>query len=105
MRPGFAGCQVPVERCPRVGGLAAPPVKPFWPARENPRKQKRPNLPSRLKYECGDGKLPQRDLSRSPEGRDNGLGGAAVTDVVTVLLVFLRLSVLVAHAFDAYRAP
>jgi hypothetical protein len=105
VRPGFAGRMVPVERRPRMGGLVAPPVKPFWPARETPRKQKRPNLPSRSKYECGDGKLPQPDLSRIPEGRDNGLGREAVTDVVTVLLVFLSLSVLVAHAFDAYRAP
>jgi hypothetical protein len=107
--PGFAGCQcVPVDPGQRMGGRAAPPVKPFWPAREAPRKQKRPNLASRQSKGCDHGILPQRDLSRSPEGlhgRDNGVGGEVVTDVVTALLVFVSLSVLVAHAFDAYRAP
>ena len=56
---------------------------------------------------CDHGNRPQRDLSRSPEGRgirhDDDPGSAAVIDFVTALLAFLSVGVFVAHALDAYR--
>jgi hypothetical protein len=54
------------------------------------------------------GNLAQRDLPRSDQGLhlgDDKLGGDVMTDAVTTLLLFLSLSVFVAHAFEAYRAP
>jgi hypothetical protein len=54
------------------------------------------------------GNLPQRDFPRSAQGLhlgDDKLGGDVMTDVVTTLLLFLSVSVFVAHAFEAYRAP
>ena len=88
-------------------GVPSPAVKPFWLGCEALPKQSRPSLRFDQTTGCDHGCLPQRDLSRSPQGlysRDDGLGGEVVTDVVTALLVFLSLSVFVAHAFDAYRA-
>lgn len=54
------------------------------------------------------GNLSQRDLPRSAQGlhlRDGKLGDDVMTDVVTTLLLFLSVSVFMAHAFEAYRAP
>ena len=93
----------------RTGGLAPPCVKPFWAPREAFRKQRRPSITFGQTTGCDHaGNLPQRGLPRSPQDlhlRDDKLGGDAMMDVVTTLLVFLSVSVFVAHAFDAYRAP
>jgi hypothetical protein len=49
---------------------------------------------------------PQRDLPPIPQGRPSRhgkAGGKAMTEIVAALLVFLSISVFLAHAFDAYR--
>jgi hypothetical protein len=54
----------------------------------------------------GHGNHPQRNLPRIPQERpfrQGNLGGKAMTEVVTALLVFLSIGVFLAHAFDAYR--
>jgi hypothetical protein len=48
----------------------------------------------------------QRDLSPISHGRPSRhgkAGGKAMTEIVVPLLAFLRISVFLAHAFDAYR--
>lgn len=77
-------------------------------AREAFQKQRGPSVPIDQTTRCDRGNLSQRDLSRSPQGlysRDGILGSEVMTDVVTTLLLVLSVSVFVAHAFDAYRAP
>jgi hypothetical protein len=52
------------------------------------------------------GPHPQRDLPPIPQGRPSRhgkAGGKAMTEIVAALLVFLSISVFLAHAFDAYR--
>jgi hypothetical protein len=48
----------------------------------------------------------QRDLPPISQGRPSRHGKAgdkAMTEIVAALLVFLSISVFLAHAFDAYR--
>jgi hypothetical protein len=50
--------------------------------------------------------FPGHDLSAIPQGRYRGFDkrlGKAMIEAATALLIFLSVSVFLAHAFDAYR--
>jgi hypothetical protein len=81
-------------------------MKPFSAAAKSSRNRLRPIVP--LDQTAGfdyAGPHPQRDLPPIPQGRPSGhgkAGGKAMTEIVAALLVFLSISVFLAHAYDAY---
>jgi hypothetical protein len=98
---------VPVGRRQRSGAKRWP-SETIFPDREVVPQQTRPTV--LFNQTAGfdhAGPNPERGLPPISQERPSGYGnawGKAMTEIVAALLVFLSISVFLAHAFDAYRA-
>jgi hypothetical protein len=106
MSPAAAGWE-PVDRRQCMGGRGGP-MKPFSPTAKSSRN--RPRLSCSFIKQRGFDHVvrhPQCNLPPFPQScplrHGSDPGSAPMTEIVTATLVFLGISVFLAHAFDAYR--